>query len=227
MFGLQSFSNVLVVASHPDDEVLGCGGLLAKLSANGVVAKVVYLTAGEASRDGYSPVNEDRRKRSALKASQILGYECIEFFNFPDNELDAVSLLQVTKALEGVFASVRPDAVFTHYAHDLNIDHQIAFKATITACRPWVFESVKGLFSFEVPSSTDLLSSFDSFKPNVYVDISDVLELKVNAMKAYGEEMRDFPHPRSEKSLISLAEFRGTQSNLFAAEGFLCNRLYF
>ena len=217
----------LVIAAHPDDEILGCGGSMAKWSKNGHEVHVLIIAEGATSRDN----TRDRPARqmelshlagSAKKAGKILGVKSVKLLDYPDNRMDSVDLLDVVKPVQEIIAKLKPDMVITHHAGDLNIDHKITHQAVITACRPQPEQSVKRILSFEVLSSTDWQppSSGNPFVPNWFEDISDTLDIKIKALEAYESEMRDWPHARSTKAVEHLARWRGASIGCEAAEAF-------
>ena len=218
-------STVVIFAAHPDDEVLGCGGTIAKLTQQGSRVHVVFLADGESSRDDTVDIDNLilQRKKNAREALKVLGCTSIDFLDFPDNRLDSLDLLDIVKKIEGFINVYKPIKVFTHYAHDLNIDHQITHNAVVTACRPQPEYCVKELLFFEVPSSTEW-GLFKTFSPNYFVDISNTLSLKIDALNAYKNELQPFPHPRSIKAVESLACYRGASSGCRAAEAFIIGR---
>ena len=215
---------ILVVAAHPDDEVLGCGGTMARHASNGDKVHVLFMSAGVGSRENIKNDEVNERRICAKQASKILGSQSPQFLNFPDNRMDSISLLDVVKSIELVIQEIGPDVVYTHHIGDLNIDHQITHKAVLTACRPQPESSVKEIYSFEVLSSTEW-STNNPFIPNYFVDISDTLELKISAVKAYNSELRTFPHARSIESVKALAKYRGASVGIRAAEAFKVERL--
>lgn len=217
---------ILVVAAHPDDDVLGCGATLAKLRQEGSKVHIVFLADGESSRGDVKDINSliQQRRQNAKNALKILGCDSIEFLDFPDNRLDSLDLLDIVKKIESLINEYKPYTIFTHYAYDLNIDHQITHNAVVTACRPQPGHCVKELLFFEVPSSTEWNLS-KIFMPNYFVDISSTLSLKIDALSAYKNEMKSFPHPRSFKAVESLAYYRGSSSGLGAAEAFILGRI--
>jgi len=158
-------------------------------------------------------------RKDAIKAAEIVGVTNVEFLDFPDNEMDTISNLEVTKSIEKLIDEFEPDVIYTHSQHDINIDHRILYNATITATRPISNTSVKSVFSFEVPSSTEW-NFPSSFSPNVFVDISKELPKKLKAMETYKSELRKFPHPRSKEGLEAIAKRWGTVSGFKAAEVF-------
>lgn len=215
---------VLVVAAHPDDEVLGCGGTIARHVANGDQVCAMFLTDGVGAR-GQGDDVAVRRREACQRASAILGITADRHEGLPDNELDGLPLLGVVRAVEFAVLKIKPDIVYTHHAGDLNIDHRIAHQAVSTACRPVPGSTVKAIYAFEVPSSTEWGSDGDLvFRPNHFVDISKMLETKMTALEAYAEEMRPFPHPRSMKAVRALAQWRGATVGLVAAEAFMTVR---
>ena len=141
--------------------------------------------------------------------------------NFPDNQLDKVPLLRIIKKIELVIKRLRPNIIFTHYENCLNIDHQIAYRATLTACRPLKTNPVKTILSFEILSSTDW-ASFEkkSFQPNFYINITNQIKDKIKFLKFYKSEIKKYPHSRSLKAIEALAKIRGTSSGYNFAEGF-------
>lgn len=215
---------ILVVAAHPDDEILGCAGTVAKLVKDGSQVFVLILGEGITSRDE----ERDRRKREkeieelkkeAKKANRILGVKKVFFFEFPDNRFDTIPLIDIAKAIEKTKKEIMPDIIFTHYEKDLNIDHQITYKAVIIATRPVKRGSVKEIYSFETPSSTEW--SFPlSFLPDTFFDISKTIDIKLRALKKYKSELRQYPHPRSIKGIELIAKHWGMKLGLKYAEVF-------
>lgn len=214
---------ILIVAAHPDDEILGCGGTILKLKEKNDI-NVIFMTNGVSAR-GKNRISEKRRKNACLKLFKYLDISKPEFFNFPDNQLDRTPLLKIIKKIEKKINLYKPDTIFTHYSNCLNIDHRKTFEAVNTACRPINKISVKKILSFEIPSSTDwALFHGKNFQPNYYIDISKFLNEKINLIKFYKDELRNYPHSRSVKSIKSLASYRGVSSGVKYAEGFYLNR---
>ena len=225
-------NTILVIAAHPDDEVLGCGGTVARFEAEGDKVYTLILGEGITARDASSDQHKREEgirglKKQAEAANKILGVKKVYTFDFPDNRFDTIPLLDIIKTIEKIKEDVKPDIVFTHHYGDLNIDHQITFKAVMTAFRPTKDESVKEIYSFEIPSSTEwnAPSSLTYFMPDYFVDISKTIKLKVRAMKEYKCEIREYPHPRSIESIEIKAKQRGIQVGLEAAEAFEVIRL--
>jgi N-acetylglucosamine malate deacetylase 1 len=215
-------NKILVVAAHPDDEVLGCGATIAKYTKDGDKVQVVFLADGFSSRS-----NSSDRYNAAEKASNILGCESPIFLNFPDNRLDTVPLLEIIKKIENIISKFQPNIVYTHHFGDLNIDHVIAHKAVITACRPQPGFCVNRIFSFEIPSSTEwqLIGVSAVFQPNWYEDVTDTFSLKMKALGVYELEMREWPHSRSQESVQYLAKWRGSSVGREALEAFTVLRI--
>ena len=215
-------NKILIIVAHPDDEVLGCGATIAKHIKNGDKAQVVFLADGFSSRD-----DSNSRDGSAEKSSKILGCEKPIFLNFPDNQLDAIPLLEIVKKLEKVIGDFQPNIIYTHHFGDLNIDHQITHKAVMTACRPQPNFCVKEIYSFEILSATHWQSSSmgSAFNPNYFVDASSFMEKKIKALQCYDNEVREYPHARSYKTVDSLAKFRGSVIGVQDAEAFIVERL--
>lgn len=221
--------SALILAAHPDDEVLGCGGTIAKLSSSGGVVHVAFLADGVFSRVGEQDAQQQMlniRRTAAQKACAILGVKSVLFGDFPDNRMDTVSHLDIVQVVEKIIADVQPEVVFTHHAGDVNIDHRRLHEAVVTACRPQHRHPVKTLLSFEVPSSTEwqVPGSAPAFVPNWFVDISLTLELKLAALEAYASELRPWPHPRSRPGVEHLAHWRGASVGVDAAEAFVLGR---
>jgi LmbE family N-acetylglucosaminyl deacetylase len=222
--------NVLVVAAHPDDEVLGCGGTIAKLSAEGHAVSILILGEGVTSRYD-KPEQADKKLLSKLhadaeKAGKSLGAKSVTLANFPDNRFDTVPLLDIIKAVEREVERVKPEVVYTQHGGDLNIDHQYTFRAVLTATRPMKDCPVKKVLAYEVGSSSEwAFQQFAPvFHPNVFEDIGTTLEKKITAMESYESEARAFPHPRSPEALRAQAKHWGSVAGLPAAEAFVLVR---
>ena len=218
-------SHVLAVVAHPDDEVLGAGGALARHAAKGDTVHIAFLADGIGSR-GEDREAGDRRAVAAKRAAEILGARPPRFLGFQDNRLDGVDLLDVVKAVEAVVSEILPATIYTHHLGDLNVDHEICSRAVLTACRPLPGFCVRRIYAFEVASSTEWSqpNAALAFVPNRFVDISAALATKRRALEAYQEEMRDFPHPRSYQAVEALAAWRGASAGFHAAEAFMVLR---
>lgn len=211
---------ILVIAAHPDDEVLGCAGTIARSIAEGSEVYVAFMTDGVSSRsEVYNGATE--RLASAKKALELLGATLIHHHNFPDNKMDSVPLLDVIQCVENVVEKIQPEIIYTHYHGDLNVDHHITNQAVITACRPQPGCSIKEIYAFEIPSSTEWqVPGLHNFVPNVYIDVTSQINLKREALEIYSEEMRAVPHCRSIENVIRLNAYRGNSVGISYAEAF-------
>lgn len=220
---------VLIVAAHPDDEALGCGGTMARWSQEGRDVHVAFLADGVFSRNADALVLKqelDTRRAAANQACMLLGARSVTFGDFPDNRLDTVPMLDLAKAVEALVSRYQPSTIVTHHPGDLNVDHGCVQRAIATACRPQKGHPVREILCFEVPSSTEwqLGGNSSSFVPNVFIDISKFLSVKLAALEAYAMEMRDWPHPRSKEGVEHLARWRGAIVGVDAAEAFVLSR---
>lgn len=217
----------LVIAAHPDDEILGCGATIARLVSEGWFIHVLIVAEGLTSRGALpDPEAVSDLAKSAEIANKIVGTSSIKFLGLPDNRMDKLELLDVVKMIEHAIVEFVPSLVFTHHIGDVNIDHRILHDAVITACRPQPNNPVKKILFFEVPSSTEWRPSSSGlyFSPNYFYDVSNFLDKKTEALLAYSSEMRQFPHPRSIEAVKHLAHWRGASIGCFAAEGFVLGR---
>lgn len=224
---------VLLVAAHPDDEALGCSGTLARHAAAGDAVHFLFLAEGVTARDPVCDIparaqDIAARKEMARAAAAAMGGKAPRFLDLPDNRLDGVELLTVVKQVEATIAELRPAAIYTNHANDLNVDHRIAHQAVLTACRPLAGAPVRAIYAFETLSSTEWEPAGlgRPFQPTRYVDISAHLAAKRAAIAAYGVEMRPFPHPRSPEAIEALWKMRGAQAGMAAAEAFVTVREY-
>jgi len=219
---------ILVVAAHPDDEVLGCGGTIARHNKQGDDVTVLIMSDGVNSRNSDLQVqNIEERRKCAQQASKILGVHDLIMLSYPDNKMDTIALLEVVKDIENVMDNINPDVIYTHSASDVNIDHQLVNDAVVTACRAVPNQSVKQLLFFEIPSSTEWRPPITGrvFQPNWFTDITVTFQIKIDALSVYSDELRNFPHPRSLKAVEHLACWRGACSGVMAAEAFELGRL--
>lgn len=223
---MTEIQKVLVVAAHPDDEVLGCGGAITRLGQDGAEVYIGFLGEGLTSRYDLREETDssllDELRRNSRQAADLLGAKDLFHYDFPDNRFDTVPLLSLVKTVENLVTELEPQVIYTHHGGDLNIDHALTFRAVMTAARPMGDSIVKKLYTFETPSSTDW--AFGNikgvFNPNVFVDVSSVLETKIKAMQCYKSEVRAFPHPRSPKALRAVGERWGSVAGVLAAEAF-------
>jgi len=217
---------VLVVAAHPDDEVLGCGGTMTRLAREEHDVYVAILGEGITSRyQQRENANLELVKilqTHSREAAKVLGAKDVFTFKLPDNRFDAVPLLDVVKIIEDLVGRLSPQVIYTHHGGDLNVDHKLVHRAVLTATRPIQSQPVKEIYAFEIPSSTDwAFQRFGPiFNPNVFVDVSDTLNTKLKALSRYETEIRVFPHPRSPEAIEAIARRWGSVVGCEAAEAF-------
>lgn len=220
--------NVLVVAAHPDDEVLGTGGVIARHAEHGDRVTIAILgegiTSRSASRQATVGSDLDDLHQNAHEASRILGCPDVRLCGLPDNRFDSLDLIDVVKVVEGLVRDVKPEIIYTHHHGDLNVDHTVTARAVLTAVRPLPGGTVRRILAFEVSSSTGWGHLEFSFVPTVFVDISATLQRKIDAMNVYRSEIREWPHARSGEALAHRARAWGSQVGLAAAEPFVLLR---
>lgn len=211
------YGRILVVASHPDDDVFGVGALLSAMKdIPQFTTKAIYLGNGVGSREDTPEGAVEQRLDAMEKANKIMGVDDWEVGLFEDQRFDAYPIIELTKWVAGHVESFKPDTIFTHSKTDLNRDHRLTFEAVMTACRPLPGSLVKYIYSFEVPSATDW--GWDRFSPNAY--FMGRFDLKQLAMEAYPMELCEPPHPRSVVGMWNLAAKRGGECGKLAAEAF-------
>jgi len=222
---------VLVIAAHPDDDILGCGGLISKYQSSGVVFKIVFIGEGSTCRFEDPACDEaqidiEQRNLSASKALKFLKVENIEFNNLPCGRLDQTPIIVINKIIEKAIKDFIPDTLLTHSPYDANNDHKIVFNAAIMATRPGAKNHVKTLMSFEVLSSSEW-TFIDTFKPNYFEELDENhIESKWQALSIYESEIKSYPFPRSKEGVKALAMLRGMQSGFKFAEAFHLIRMF-
>lgn len=220
---------VLVVAAHPDDEVLGVGGTVAKLSDEGIECHLLIVTDGSSAqyrdREDLQDILAAKKAETKLCAD-ILGFKSIRYGELPDMRLDVTPHIQINQIIEDAIEELQPDAVFTHFWGDVNMDHQQVFKSSLVAVRPSPGQVVKELYCYRVPSSTEWMPNKDDtmFKANYFVDIDKYKERKYEAFACYSTELRTYPHPRSIQYLKEADIAIGLRVGLLAAEEFVMLR---
>ncbi len=209
---------VLVIAAHPDDEVIGAGGTIAAHAAKGDDVFIAILTEGASVQFPGDDEKIAMKKQQALKAAEILGAREVFSGDFPDQRLDVTPVLEVNQFLEGICRQIQPQIIYTHHFADLNVDHRVAFEATSVAARPFSLPSLENLLCYAV--DTILHAGQGAPQLNTYADISETLALKLEAMKIFETELREFPHPRSLAAMRATAQRNGAMVGLRAAEVF-------
>jgi len=225
--------NVLIIAAHPDDEVLGMGGTIAKHTSKHDNVTIIYMATGITARRKPAEyeiksipkkIQEkwqqeiEKLQQDARKSAKLLKVKTVKFFDFPDNEMDGIHLLKVVKVIEKEIESVKPDVIYTNHYSDLNVDHKVVYNATLTACCPSNV-LVKEILCFEVLSSTEWSYPYN-FNPNYFINIENHVTKKVNAMKLFKSEIREFPHPRYSEIIRNVAARWGSVCGFKAAEAF-------
>lgn len=214
---------IAVVAPHPDDETLGCGGTLLKARKNG--GRVHWIVATRMTRAaGYTAARIRFRRREQRAAAGLLGFSSTHELGFPAGGLDRVPMGDLVAALKGVLARVRPDTLFVPHAGDAHSDHRVAFAAAAAAAKTFRLPSMKRLLSYETPSETEFGLGGPPFVPNSYCDISLELDAKISAFRAYAQEGGEHPFPRSETNIRALAAHRGATAGCAAAEAFMLHK---
>jgi N-acetylglucosamine malate deacetylase 1 len=204
--------SVLVVASHPDDEILGVGGTIARHTDDGDVVDILIMEMASL-------------RKSACDAARILGAREPRFAALPDQRMDELPLLDVIKTVERLIEELKPQIIYTHFGNDLNVDHRVTSQAVITAARPVPGSKITAIRCFETVSSTEWQDPNAAFfTPQLFVNIEKQLARKMKALDCYASEMRAFPHARSLQSVDALAQWRGAQSGSRAAEAFMTIR---
>lgn len=224
-------NKVLVIVAHPDDEVLGMGGTIAKYVDNGDEVSLLIVTDGSTSQykdDLYLAQIIEEKKKETQRAADILGISKIYYGGQPDMKLDMTEHTDINAVIEKIVDDYQPNIVYTHFDGDVNKDHQCVFESTLVACRPVPGQTIKELYSFSIPSSTEWSpqNTKTVFVPNIYVDIEGkYAEKKYSAMEQYRTELRSYPHPRSLETLKILDQAVGLQVGLKCAESFIVHRI--
>lgn len=217
-------AKVLVIAPHPDDEVLGCGGAIAKHTSEGDEVYLCIVTKAYPPEWSEDEVRE--RKEEVLKVNEILGIKKTRFLDLPTVRLDTIPQKELNDLIAQIIDKVNPQILYIPHKGDVNKDHQIVFDAVMVAIRPKPNSTLGKVLSYETLSETEWAApgTESAFVPNVYVDISETLETKLKAMQEYRQELKQFPHPRSLEAVSALARWRGSTIGVEAAEAFMLVR---
>ena len=221
---------ILVIAAHPDDDILGCGGTLAKMIEMKCEIRVVFLGEGVSARfkpsefhgTAYTAANSVREE-SAINSLNYLGIKDIHFGSLYCVRFDTYTFVDIVKNIEEHINEFKPDILLTHSSSEVNIDHKITLDAVETACRPVSSNCPTLIMSFEIVCSGSWVFT-PSFVPNVFVDITNYWEKKHRAWSFYVDESRPFPFPRSNVGLETLAKYRGMMGGVKMAEAFQLQR---
>ena len=211
---------IMVIAPHPDDEVIGAGGTLSRHTRLGDEVHVCVVT--KAYAPDWAEATIKARRQEVLAVAEILGIKKIHFLDLPTVKLDTVPQKELNDLISNCIDNVKPQIVYTPHGGDLNKDHRLVFESTMVATRPIPGCPVKKVLCYELLSSTEWGNTlnYGTFTPNFYVDIADTLDTKLKAMAAYKTELKEPPHPRSLKAISILASLRGLNVGIAAAEAF-------
>jgi LmbE family N-acetylglucosaminyl deacetylase len=213
-------TRVVVIGAHPDDELLGAGGTLARHALAGDEVHAIVVADGAGSR--YPAEGMATLEKQARQAADVIGFASLRLLARPDQRLDAIPLIELTQELEAVLDDIDPVIVYTHFPEDVNADHGVVARCAWTACRPYRRPRIRRFAIFETPSSTEWAwpLSGTRLQPDLFVDITDTLEIKIAAMDRYQSELREYPHPRSARALRERAAYWGSHVGRLAAEPF-------
>jgi LmbE family N-acetylglucosaminyl deacetylase len=219
---LELFNKILVIAAHPDDEILGVGGTIPLLVKQKKQVDVLIFTDGSSAQYFNNKAILEDKFGEAKDANDVLGSNVLPRLDFPDMRLDTIAHIDKNIALGKIISSGGYDTIFIQDRTDINKDHNELFESTLVACRPYPGQTVKHLLSYYVNSSTEWgnLLKKAPFNPNVFIDISETIELKLSAMEKYKTEMRNYPHPRSTEAIRTSAKYFGNMVGTEYAEPF-------
>ena len=217
-----TFGNTLVLAAHPDDEVLGAGGTIPRIKASGGTVTVIIVTDGSSTQYAGDEAIKERKNTALEDANQILGSDKVIQWSFPDMKLDTVDHVTLNKAIEDVIQESQFETVLVHHRHDINRDHQLIYESLLVATRPVMDQPVKNILSYQVNSATEWggRTQDTMFAPNVFIDITSTIDQKLKALERYEDELRDYPHPRSIKAVRDRAAVYGSEVGFHYAEAF-------
>lgn len=218
-------SNTLIIAPHPDDEILGCGGTMKKLTSEGKKVFVLIVTRGK--KELYSEERITNVRQEALNAHKHLGVAGTRFLNFPAPDLDLISIAEISRAISTVIEELHISILYLPHHGDIHNDHKVVFKAGLVAARPVKENTIKRIYSYETLSETEWAAPYadDAFIPTRFVNISDVFTAKLEALKCFKSQLREFPNPRSLRSIEALANLRGSTVGFTHAEAFMTIRV--
>jgi LmbE family N-acetylglucosaminyl deacetylase len=213
-------SQIAVIGAHPDDELLGAGGTIARHARAGDNVHAIIVADGAGSR--YPAGTAATLEKQAQRAAEVIGFASLRFLGLPDQRLDTIPLIELTQQLEAILDDIGPGIVYTHFPEDVNDDHRIVARCAWVACRPYRRQQLSKFAVFETPSSTEWAWPLpgNSLQPSLFVDVSDTIDVKIAAMECYETELRGYPHPRSSRALRERAAYWGSHIGRPAAEPF-------
>jgi LmbE family N-acetylglucosaminyl deacetylase len=216
--------NILILAPHPDDEVLGCGATIKKLSDEG--NQVFVLVASRGSKRLYDQTKVEAVRKEALEAHALLGVTTTFFLDFPAPELDTVPLADISREISKVISELKINVLYLPHRGDIHNDHRVIFNAGLVAARPVGNCTVTEIYAYETLSETEWAAPFgdDAFIPTCFVNVESTLEAKMEAMQCFKSQLKAFPNPRSLETIQALAKFRGATVGFKAAEAFMIIR---
>lgn len=215
-------SKVLVVSPHPDDETLGCGGtLLRHLDRGDKINWLIFSAIME--ENNYLKEKREKRNNEIIVVAQAYNFESIEQFYYPTTKLDTIPLVDMIEKSAKVLKQIKPEIIYLPFPGDIHSDHRVVFEVMSACTKQFRYPWIKRLLAYETLSETDYSISplFHHFHPNVFADITNYLERKIEIMKLYSGELNDFPFPRSERAIRAMAEIRGVLANCQACEAFV------
>jgi LmbE family N-acetylglucosaminyl deacetylase len=226
-------NKILIICAHPDDDILGCGGIISKYLKLGISIRIIFIAEGSSCRYPIDQIDAPKvlkvineRNSYGISALKKLGIVDFKFYNMPCGRLDSIPILEINKIIENEIREFSPETIYTHSEFDTNNDHRIIFNSTLMATRPTSNCTVKNLFTYEILSSSEWRYT-KSFEPNYFEELSeDEVQKKWEALAEYETEIKDFPFPRSKDGIITLAKFRGMQSGYKFAEAFKIIRIF-
>ena len=214
--------NILVIAPHPDDEILGCGGTILKMTSKGHNVDVCIVTKGQSPQ--FDSEYIERGYYEDFRANLSLGVSKIFSLKFPASNLDMIPQYQINDSIKDVIEEIEPEEIYIPYYGDIHHDHKIVAEAAMVAARPMKGQCVKRIYAYEVPSETGWDVPDNTFKPNVYIDITNQIQCKVEAFQLLKTQKKKYPDARSAEVLYSIAQYRGSQVGYYHAEAFMLLR---
>ena len=215
-------NKILVIAVHPDDETLGCGGTLLKHKANG--DEIHWLIATDIKEsEGFEKTTVEKREKEIDKVKKLFRFSSVNRLGLSTTKIDEYSMSDLISKISSIINKVKPNIIYLPFKSDVHSDHKYIFDAAYSCTKTFRYPFIKKIYMMETLSETEfsLSTKEDSFVPNVFVDISKYIDKKIEAMKVYESEMGDHPFPRSERSIRALASYRGSTSSCDFAESFM------